>query len=425
MHRNNSVKSIDKITDGSSERSKRLWKQKEYLAKMRANHAKLAKDQDFALKISNAVSEKFKDQQYLHKVSEARKRYWRNKSYKDSRSWSKADFIQAAIMEHGDKYVYDHVAYSNVRTKVDIVCAKHGVFSQRPSHHVFYGNGCPKCSFEIETSRPQLQIFEWIKSLGFDAVLNDRSLLDGLELDILIPARNLAIEYHGGFWHSFARNEQPYEKMRHYNKCNIAANKGVQLLQIFDAEWNEQQHLLKSMIMHRLGLSHTVYARKCNVIDISKADYHSFCDQNHLAKRKPCDVCYGLEHNGQIISVISFSNKGEMVELERFCSKAGHAVVGGLSKLLKAANISNLMTYADRRYSNAIGYLNAGFKLHGITKPGYYYWRNGRIYNRRSFQKHKLPDKLAVFRHDLTEAENMFNNGYRRIWDAGHFRLFK
>jgi hypothetical protein len=99
--------------------------------------------------------------------------------------------------------------------------------------------------------------------------------------------------------------------------------------------------------------------------------------------------------------------------------------VGGLSKLLKAANISNLMTYADRRYSNAIGYLNAGFKLHGITKPGYYYWRNGRIYNRRSFQKHKLPDKLAVFRHDLTEAENMFNNGYRRIWDAGHFRLFK
>ncbi len=424
MHRNNSIRSVDKIKKGASERSKKLWECEDYRTKMETNHAKLRVDEDFALKISNSVKEKFKDPSYLEKIKQARKKYW-NSSYRQFRSWDKDEFIKQAINEHGDKYEYDDVIYYNIRTKIEINCPKHGNFSQRPSHHVFYGNGCPQCAFEIETSKPQLQIFEWIKSLGFNAILNDRQILDGLELDILIPDYNLAIEYHGGYWHSFDRTERSYERMRHSNKCDAALKKGIHLLQIFDAEWEQQQDLIKSMIRNRLGLSKRIYARRCSIVNIDKKDYYAFCDQKHLSGRKPCDVCYGLEYDNQIVSVISFTNKGDFFELERFCSRIGHVVVGGLSKLLKAANIQKLMTYADRRYSDARGYINAGFNIYCITKPGYYYWRNGQIFNRRSFQKHRLSRKLATFDPNLTESENMFNNGYRRIWDAGHYKLFK
>lgn len=45
---------------------------------------------------------------------------------------------------HGDKYSYDQVDYINGKTKVKITCLKHGVFEQRPDHHL-EGKGCFKC----------------------------------------------------------------------------------------------------------------------------------------------------------------------------------------------------------------------------------------------------------------------------------------
>jgi hypothetical protein len=37
------------------------------------------------------------------------------------------------------------VEYINNKTKVDIICKKHGIFNQIPSNHL-KSVGCPKCS---------------------------------------------------------------------------------------------------------------------------------------------------------------------------------------------------------------------------------------------------------------------------------------
>ncbi len=36
------------------------------------------------------------------------------------------------------------------------------------------------------------------------------------------------------------------------------------------------------------------------------------------------------------------------------------------------------------------------------------------------FQKHKLKDKIDIYDSELTEYQNMLNNGYDRIWDCGN-----
>ena len=54
-------------------------------------------------------------------------------------------FIQDAIKVHGDKYDYSKVDYINARTKVEIVCWKHGSFMQNPNHHINHKTGCPRC----------------------------------------------------------------------------------------------------------------------------------------------------------------------------------------------------------------------------------------------------------------------------------------
>ena len=54
------------------------------------------------------------------------------------------EFIQKAIIVHGNKYNYDKVVYKNNSTKVCIICPIHGEFWQKPSYHL-HGSGCPKC----------------------------------------------------------------------------------------------------------------------------------------------------------------------------------------------------------------------------------------------------------------------------------------
>ena len=55
------------------------------------------------------------------------------------------DFITQAKLIHGDKYGYSLVEYVNRKTKVKIICTKHGEFKQLSYAHLF-GQGCPKCT---------------------------------------------------------------------------------------------------------------------------------------------------------------------------------------------------------------------------------------------------------------------------------------
>jgi hypothetical protein len=46
-----------------------------------------------------------------------------------------------------------------------------------------------------------------------------------------------------------------------------------------------------------------------------------------------------------------------------------------------------------------------------------------KVYNRMSFQKHMLKNKLEIFDKSLSEYENMLNNGYNRVWDCGNYKF--
>ena len=55
------------------------------------------------------------------------------------------EYIQEAKEIHGDRYDYSSVKYINNKTKICIICPKHGEFWQSPKHHL-NGSHCPKCA---------------------------------------------------------------------------------------------------------------------------------------------------------------------------------------------------------------------------------------------------------------------------------------
>jgi hypothetical protein len=71
-------------------------------------------------------------------------------------------FIDQSEKIHDNKYDYFKVKYLNNRTKVDIICSEHGVFSQTPNAHL-RGQGCPICGREKSDINKRLTTDEFIK----------------------------------------------------------------------------------------------------------------------------------------------------------------------------------------------------------------------------------------------------------------------
>jgi very-short-patch-repair endonuclease len=99
-----------------------------------------------------------------------------------------AQFIESAIAVHGDTYDYSLVDYSKSTEEVEIICRKHGVFRQTPSHHLT-GSGCSNCYFKAEA-----RILEHLKSLG--EVEQQLKVMDK-RFDFYLPEHDLIIERDG------------------------------------------------------------------------------------------------------------------------------------------------------------------------------------------------------------------------------------
>jgi hypothetical protein len=61
------------------------------------------------------------------------------------------EFIKKSKSIH-DNYGYSLVEYINAKTKVKIICQKHGIFEQTPNNHLS-GFGCNKCGCEITNKK--------------------------------------------------------------------------------------------------------------------------------------------------------------------------------------------------------------------------------------------------------------------------------
>jgi len=62
-----------------------------------------------------------------------------------SKRFNNQEIIDQFIKKHGNRYDYSKVDYKNNKTNVEIICKKHGLFQQSPYEHK-NGNGCPSCS---------------------------------------------------------------------------------------------------------------------------------------------------------------------------------------------------------------------------------------------------------------------------------------
>lgn len=293
------------------------------------------------------------------------------------------------------------------------------------------------------TSNGQKEVAAFIESLGFEVKMNDKKILKGMELDIVVIGKNLAIEYNGLFYHSDLGGKK--HKRFHLDKTLACEALDMHLIHIFDDEWIKRSNIIKSKIAHILGASMNkplVHARKCDIRTISISEANMFMEQNHIQGQMVGGAkSYAAFDGDSMIAVMMFDNRRAMTtntdesvyELCRFATKTDIRCAGIGQRLLnhfiRENNPSRIVSFADRCYSNVKNnvYEKLGFTLEEVLPPDYKYlnlkkFRNERLH-RFNYGKSSIAKKFPEIYHpDKEEWPMMQEAGFDRIWDCGKFR---
>lgn len=76
------------------------------------------------------------------------------------------EFINKAKKIHGNRYDYSLVDYKSAKTKVKIICKKHGIFEQTPTNHLSK-RGCPECGKEERSNKKRLEKVKFDEKIQF------------------------------------------------------------------------------------------------------------------------------------------------------------------------------------------------------------------------------------------------------------------
>lgn len=278
---------------------------------------------------------------------------------------------------------------------------------------------CLACKPFPSISIPQREIYDYVKSLGFCADMNDWKVFGNREIDVYVPSMKFGIEFNGLWWHS----EINRTYFRHVSDKHILAReKNVRLFTIFEDEWTEKRSLVESMIKVRLGLAIKKDARKCSIRRLETEERKSFFNISHLDGDVFSEVAFGLFDNEKIVSAISlrkpFHNSlAQYNEIARFASAPGIIVRGALSKLIAKAilwsqlgNKKGLLSYVDMRVGDGHGYEKLGFKFQRETGPRFWWTDFKHRFNRFEFRA----------QNGMKQSEVAASAGVHKIWGAGN-----
>lgn len=251
---------------------------------------------------------------------------------------------------------------------------------------------------------------------------NNRTALNGYEIDLYYEEKKIGIEFNGTYWHCSLNKPKKY----HEDKSKLAEKKGIRLIHIYEHEWTNENIKPKIIMMLNIafGLNNVnkIYARNCEIREITNQEAKALNEKIHLQGHRNAQVTYGLFYNNELVQLMSFSrckynknlhNDNEW-EIIRGCPGSNNIVVGGVSKLfshfIKDYHPSKVFSYCDFNKFDGRSYEALGMKFIGYTGPDMkWVMKDGSVVNRS-------PSKRAELK--ANSVAQIFGAGSKKyIWE--------
>lgn len=406
-------------------------------------------------KAKNSVTETWRDPTLRKEASERSLKYWDSLSEEEllviasSRSGEKSGVFKNMLERNGveaPERLMQMLAdarggeclgiYRGSKTEIEWKCSAGHTFGAIPNT-VQQGHWCPVCSHTV--SGVQLALYDYVKSLCPDALLNDRTVLAPKELDIYVPSIKFGLELDGLYWHSEAA--PGFVRNRSRDKAIACHSAGLSFLMVFEDEWDSKQELVKAMVRWRLNkfTGTKLHARELELRKVEGKDTKEFFDRNHLDGFARGKWGYALYHENRMVmaATVRVNFCGEW-EIARLATDYDFSVRGGATRIVMAIRKdlgdADLVTYSNNRLSSGGVYRSMGAQE--ITKtavPSYYYTdcRGSRVWR---FKCKRINDPAILARfptvphtevdqaHAGVFSEKLFgdNRPLYRIEDCGH-----
>lgn len=277
--------------------------------------------------------------------------------------------------------------YNNYNAPVKIRCNRCGKTITIGANSLLQGRNCP-CQRNFNTSKMENEMRDYLSENNITFYSNDRSVLSRHnELDIYMPDYKLAVEFDGLYWHNDNNKPARY----HLNKTEECERQGINLVHIFEDEWNNKREIVLSMINEILGINcNAIPVSQAKVAEMDKVAAKDFMEANHLCGKTDNSINICLKYDGEAVSLMSFKMLNKFKSyylLSRYCNKINIFAPCGEKAMFeyftKKYRPQKVIVQIDRRWNNADMYKELGFKYYKTTKPDYYYVTGDRRENKR------------------------------------------
>lgn len=248
--------------------------------------------------------------------------------------------------------------------------------------------------------------------------------------DLHVLNSNLLIEIDPTYTHNStvgthygSVEKNPLSSNYHFEKTQDALDNGYRCVHVFD--WDSWDKVANLVNPNKIK----IYARKCEIKEVSKEECNSFLNLHHL--QNTCNgqkIRYGLYYNDQLVQLMTFGkpryNKNYEWELLRLCSHKDYKIVGGSERLFKHFiadyNPESIISYCDRAKFNGDVYDELGFVLDHSTRPTPH-WFNGSKHFTHSFLLANGADRIlgTSYGKGTNNEELMIQHGFVQIYDCG------
>jgi hypothetical protein len=277
-------------------------------------------------------------------------------------------------------------------------------------------------------NKPLNQLKSFLVKNNFEFDSNVK--ISGMNISMMFHQQKFAIEF-------VELKQIQHDKNHQLNKL-IAVNKmHYRLITIYEDEWIDKKEIVKRRILHFLGKSEFgCGARKTQIKEIEWKHAKKFLDTYHIQESgQSGETRLGAYYNDKLIGVMVFAKPNitrggktdsGQIELSRFATD-GKNYPGLASKFLQhyvRLNDVEIITYADRRWSDGNVYLKMGMEQVYYIKSNYHYY-NGIIKKRQhrwKFQKKEVMH-LVEDGENKTEKQIMEELNWIRLYDCGNIKF--
>lgn len=302
----------------------------------------------------------------------------------------------------------DKMSLTGIATKLQVDPSTIGVYFDKYNIEKKY----------FKTSDGEQELINWLSSLNLSFTTRNRNIIS-TELDIYFEDRQLAIEYHGIYWHSEARWK---DNTVHLQKRKECEQRGIRLIQIFEDEWRLCKPLVKNRLKEILYNKNSMIPDSAIIVDVGKETARDFYYEYSFYKFDfASDAYIACKHEGKILGVVGITETSDNIVITEYGWKYNfRSCLNKIAEHILNTKLKPVLFNIDSRWDIINDFDDKHWNFETEIEPSFY-WVKG--LSRWLPSEWNDLSQLDNYEDLLLPEDNMAINGFHRLWDAGKIQL--